>query len=46
MSNYLNVIGLYAGALFLSAVAGRLITRWYSRRPHTSAPGKGSQTTH
>jgi hypothetical protein len=43
MSNYLNVVGIYATAIFLGAIGSRLVTRWYARRSHPAPPSKGSQ---
>lgn len=43
MNDYLNVVGLYAGAIFVVALAGRYIRRWLAHREERHVPLKSSR---
>jgi hypothetical protein len=42
MTDYLNVVGAYAAAIFVVAIVGRSVRRWYINREQRSIPFKGS----
>jgi hypothetical protein len=42
MTDYLNVVGAYATAIFVVAIVGRYVRRWFAAREQRSIPFKGS----
>jgi len=42
MTDYLNVVGAYATAIFVVALVGRYVRRWHSNREQRPIPVKGS----
>jgi hypothetical protein len=42
MTDYLDVVGMYAITLFTTGVAGRLVYRWYVQREQRSLLFRGS----
>jgi hypothetical protein len=46
MTDYLNVVGMYAVSIFVVAIAGRLIRRRYVQREQRSLSRKESNPAH